>query len=169
MQTKSHVIMNVEEIPAGSLLYCPELGDGILCIAANYHGHPGRSSMLIPLSGVAKYNFAFQTIRVENLSERVVLTEGFRAEVDLSSTTNLDHATAHVAKDGTYIRLRSERPVIGMRQCLRLEDGIIYSYPPMASVGFTRWWIASEDDPNEVLWDSATIENQISMEAQHGR
>lgn len=169
MQTKPQIIKNVEELPAGSLLYCPELGDGVLCISANYDGHPGRSSMIIPLSGKANFTFALQTIRVENLARQVVLVEGVRAEVDLSTATDFEHAVAHVGRDGTYIRLRAERPMIGMRQCLRLEDGIIRSSPPSGSVGFTRWWIASEDDPSEVLWDSATIENPESKEAHHGR
>lgn len=168
MQTKPQVITHVEELPAGSLLYCPELGDGVLCISAKYEGHQGRSSMIIPLAGKDGCSFAFQTIRVENLSQQVVVVEGVRAEVDLSTATNFEYAIAYIAKDGTYIRLRSERPMVGMRQFLRLDDGVLCHSPPFSSIGFMRWWIASENDPSEVLWDSATIEELDSKEALNG-
>jgi hypothetical protein len=168
MQTKPQLIKHVEDLPAGSLLYCPELGDGVLCISANYDGHQGRSSMIIPLAGKDGCSFALQTFRVENLSQQVVVVEGVRAEVDLSTATNFEHAVAYLAKDGTYIRLRSERPMIRMHQCLRLEDGVICHSPPFSSIGFTRWWIASENDPSEVLWDSKIIEKSESKEALNG-
>lgn len=154
MQTKTPVIKHIEEVPVGSLCYYPTLGDGLLCISAKFDGQQDRSTVIIPLSGKVENGYALRTLRVDDLCGRVVLVEGTRAEADLSTATTFDEAVAHVGKDGTYIRLRSDRPEMRSRQCLRLEDGVIRSSPPSDSVGFMRWKIVFEDDPGEEVWSS---------------
>lgn len=169
MQTKSLPIKYLQDVPAGSLLYYPELGDGLLCVSARYDGQIGTSTILVPLSGVEASPYALQTLRVDHLSGRAVLVEGARAEVDLSTATSFNNASAYVASDGTYVRLRSDRPMMTTTQCLRLDDGAVRSGPPTAGVGFTRWRIVMEDDPSEELWDSDILKTLNNEENLDGR
>lgn len=169
MQTKSLTIRHIEELPAGSLLYYPEFGDGLLCVSARYEGQVGVSTILVPLSGRAASPYALQALRVDNLTGRAVLVEGARAEVDLSTSTSFNGATIYAAPDGIYVRLRSDRPMMTTTQCLRLDDGVVRSSPPTASVGFTRWRIVMEDDPSEEIWDSDILNTLDSEESLNGR
>lgn len=160
LMTKPLVVVHIEDVPVGCLFYYPELGDGLLVISARYEGQSDRSTRIVPLSGTSICTLALQAIRAEVLSGLAVLVDGFRAEVDLSSSTNSNQAAAYVGKDGTYIRLKSERSMMEIGQCLRLDDGVIRSSPPTASVGFSRWRIVSESDPSVELWSSDLLDRE---------
>lgn len=168
MHTKTLIIKHIGDIPAGSLLYYPDLGDGLLCVSARYDGELGAATMIVPLSGRAASPYALQPVRAELLSGRAVLVEGAKAEVDLSAATRFDNAVAFADNNGTYIRLRSERPMMVSMQCLQLDDGIIRSHPPTAGMGFERWRIVMEEDPSEELWNSDMLNMLTNEETAHG-
>lgn len=165
MQTKSLIIKHIQEIPNGSLLYYPELGDGLLCVSAKYDGELGESTVIVPLSGTSASPYALQPLRADQLSGRAVMVDGVKAEVDLCAATRFGNAVAYANNNGTYVRLRSERTMMASMQCLQLDDGIIRSYPPTAGIGFARWRIVMEEDPSEELWNSDML---INEETAHG-
>lgn len=158
MLTKSPIIKHIEAVPVGSVFYYPYLGEGTLCVAAKYDGQPGdRPTVVVPLSDTSNSDYALRIFDVNNLSGYAALPEGFIAEVNLQAATTIEEAAAYVASDGTYIRVRSEHP--GFRHFLRLDDGIIRSSVPSASIGFTGWKIVLEDDPTVEIWSSDRPEN----------
>ena len=161
--TNSPIIKHIEEVPVGSIFYYPSLGEGLLCISGRFDGqNPDRSTVVVPLSGKAPNTHSLQTIFIEYLSGHVAVVDDLRAEVDLASATNSEDASAWVGQDGIYIRLKNERPM--MRQCLRLDDGVIRSSAPINSIGFVRWKVVLEDDPSNEIWSSDILRNVESNE-----
>jgi len=167
MLTKSPNIVHVAEVPVGSLFYYAELGDGILFIAAQYDGQQGPATIAVPLTKMGTMLEPLAMIEIEHLSGSAALVEGFRAEVDLTTSTNNMGATVSVAKDGTYISVRSDHPLRGRR--LRLEDGKLVSSIPSRAVAFARWRIVCQEDDNIVLWTSDGVRQEENEETQSGR
>ncbi|QUL36824.1 hypothetical protein [Erythrobacter sp. JK5] len=156
MLTKTPAIKHIEEVPVGSIFYYPYLGEGMLCLSARFDGqNPDRSTVVVPLSGEAPSSHSLHTVFIDNLSGHAAVVDELRAEVDLSSATNSENTSAWVAPDGLYVRLQNERPM--MRQCLRLNDGVIRSSVPTTAIGFTRWKVVLDDDPNTEVWSSDVL------------
>lgn len=162
MLTKSPTILHIEDVPVGSLFYYPALGKGLLCIAAKYDGQNERATVVVPLSGEMPNVNSLQIIRMESLSGRAVIVEDVRAEVDLSTATDFGETVAFVGRGGTYISVRAQHPM--MRQCLRLEDGVLCSSAPADAIGFGRWKIVAEDDPQVELWASDRLDEPATEE-----
>lgn len=159
MLTKSPIIKHIEAVPVGSVFYYPNLGDGTLCVAAKYDGQSGdRTTVVVPLTDTSNSDYALRIFDEDNLSGYAALPDGLIAEVDLQAATSIEEAAAYVASDGTYIRVWSDHP--GFRHFLRLDDGIIRSSVPAASIGFTGWKIVLEDDPTVEFWSSDRPDNR---------
>ncbi len=163
MLTKSPDVVHVADVPVGSLFYYPGLGSGILCIAACYDGQQGRATVVIPLAPQFNDVDHLGLLDIDNLSGLAVLVEGFRAEVDLQTSTVYDRADVQLGKDGIYASVVAGHSL--MRKWLRLDDGRLRSSCPSISVGFSRWRIVSENDPEDELWSSDQLNQHGGVEA----
>ncbi len=163
MLTKSPDVLHVADVPVGSLFYYPELGSDTLCIAACYDGQQGPATVVITLAPQFNDVDHLGLVDIDNLSGLAVLVEGFRAEVDLRTSTVYDRADVRVGNAGIYVSVVAGHPL--MRKWLRLDDGRLCSSCPSISVGFKRWRIVSEDDPEDELWSSDKLDQHGGVEA----
>ncbi len=157
MDVTEVIVSQLYDLEPGALLYCPELGESVLCIAARRDAATGKASFIVPLPVAGKPNssrYSYTPLNVDHLSGPAVLVRDYTARVDLSSALGMgrEGAAAVVANGEVYVVLREEQSFVP--RFLMLRDGTIMPTPGANPIGFSRWSIASSANPEDVIWSS---------------
>lgn len=153
-------VVAVEALEPGTLIYCPALGDGKLCVAASYEGQDGAATLLVALSDPNDSDAAAslsEPFEVAHVSGPVVEVEGYVAKAVLSTALGeyrRGEAAAISAGGALYAVVRGRHQ--HMAQFLCLSSGRLTSTLGARRLGFQSWRIVAEDDVEDVLWTSGS-------------